>query len=95
MDQILFFTGLSFLVVGVALNVFLFTNYSRRLLYTLEQEEKAMHEKGDAAGALAVGEEIVLLRVLTPRYARFFLRGGLVLLALYFFLMKLLPRLAA
>jgi hypothetical protein len=94
MDQIVFFTGLTCLVFGGGLGFFLSTNYSRRLLFTLEQEEKALQEKGDAAGAQAAGEEIVLLRVLAPRYARLFLRTGLVLLALYFLLLKLLPRLA-
>lgn len=93
MDQILFFAGLTCLVFGAGLHVFLMTRYSRRRLDELEQEERALQEKGDAAGAQAVGEEIVLIRVLTPRYARLLVRGGAVLLALYFLLMKLLPRL--
>lgn len=94
MDQILFIVGLTCIVFGAGLSLFLLSNYSRRLLFKLEQEEKALQEKGDVAGAQAATEEIILLRILTPRYARLFLRLGLVILVLYFVLFKLLPRLA-
>jgi hypothetical protein len=68
----------------LGLHLFLFTDYSRQLLYSLEQEQKAKQEQGDAASVQSIDEEIVLLRFLTPRYARRLFNLGAILLGVYF-----------
>jgi len=86
LDQIIFIIGLTLFVFGAGMNVFLFTNYSRKLLYGLEQEQKKRQEEGAPAAAEAVEEEIILLRHLLPKYSRLFFNWGAILLGLHFIL---------
>ncbi len=84
MDQIFLMIGVTFLLFGVVFRVFLFTNYSRQVLHDLEQELRKRLEEGSAEAVSAVEEEIILLTRLTPAYARFFIRFGVVAILLYY-----------
>lgn len=84
MDQIVLVAGVTFLVFGLGLTFFLITNYYRRLTAKRDLQLKELTDAGDAAGAEAMEQEILLLRVLVPRYARKLRNYGLGLLALYF-----------